>query len=349
MIKFSLLDMDGDGKPELILGNGQLPPQYGANGEILQSTSPMDVWVLDENNNPVFAYRNECVSSFYGFYVIDSKGKYVALSHGGHEGWSSFRFVSFHSDFVDKTPKWSDIGHGLYGRENLSACDVDAYEITYAAQEFPPGSGKYEINRVYYSHNGEDLDVERFSTAISAYAPAIGVKNVDEYIQVSIEEPIALEWHDLIQLSSDDINSIPVGLEIGQRAPDFSLELRSGETIQLSDLQGKPVLLNFCTTWCPPCQIEFPEIQKVYESVGGSANVIGVDVGESVFEIEDYFKSYHYSYPISYDLDGSASDLYKIEFIPQTWIIDSKGVIVDYIEGSTTVNRFMSGLEKAKG
>jgi peroxiredoxin len=148
----------------------------------------------------------------------------------------------------------------------------------------------------------------------------------------------------------DDIEAIPEGLEIGQRAPDFTLNLRGGGTVTLSQLRGKPVLLNFCTTWCPPCQVEFPEIQKTYDKYGDQIHVLGVSSAEEVDTVDAYFDQYpELVYPLAYDPDNEVSTVYNIEFIPQTWVLDANGVIVDYIEGSNEESRFSQGLDAALG
>jgi peroxiredoxin len=139
-----------------------------------------------------------------------------------------------------------------------------------------------------------------------------------------------------------------IGLQIGNQAPDFTLNLRGGGIVTLSDLRGKPVLLNFCTTWCPPCQVEFPEIQAVADLYEDSVYVLGIDVGEPVSDVDYYFdQNPNLIYPIAYDPDDIANELYNIEFIPQTWILDANGIIVDYVEGRNEQARFVQGVDLA--
>jgi len=177
----------------------------------------------------------------------------------------------------------------------------------------------YRADRTLYSGSYAMLD------AYAAVSAAVGEKTV-----------------------APDTSNVPVGLAIGQRAPDFTLNLRGGGTVRLSDLRGKPVLLNFCTTWCPPCQREFPEIQKVADRYGSQIHVLGVSSGEYVSTVNAYFDGYpSLKYPLAFDPDFTVSEVYDIEFIPQTWVLDANGVIVDYIEGSSLESRFSQGLNKA--
>ncbi|MDR2132927.1 MAG: redoxin domain-containing protein [Clostridiales Family XIII bacterium] len=137
------------------------------------------------------------------------------------------------------------------------------------------------------------------------------------------------------------------GIDIGQIAPNFTLDLRGGGTVSLWDLRGKPVFLNVSATWCPPCQKEFPEVQAAYELYGEDVHFLGVDIGEPESEVDAYFDGFDCDYPMAYDPSGTISADYGIEFIPQTWVLDADGVVVDYISGGATLETFRDSIEKA--
>lgn len=69
------------------------------------------------------------------------------------------------------------------------------------------------------------------------------------------------DFADAVAMSEDE------GLQVGKKAPDFTLKTYNGKTVKLSDLKGKRVLLNFWASWCGPCEEEMPVMQKVYEEL----------------------------------------------------------------------------------
>ena len=132
-------------------------------------------------------------------------------------------------------------------------------------------------------------------------------------------------------------------------APDFTLVDQFGETHTLSDYKGKTVFLNFWATWCGPCQMEMPHIQKVFEDYGrnqedviilGIANPKSDEYPRSVDgtqeEIEEFLTSRGYTYPTVMDVDGSMFYAYGVSSYPTTFMIDINGNVYGYVPGSLT-------------
>jgi thiol-disulfide isomerase/thioredoxin len=137
-----------------------------------------------------------------------------------------------------------------------------------------------------------------------------------------------------------------VGIQVGNSAPDFEIPLLSGGTMRLSDLRGKPVLINFMTTWCPPCQKEFPAVQQIHEEYGDQVLVLAISVGEPREDVAASFGDLPYTFEIAYDTDDLLYADYQIDFIPQSFFIDADGVIVDYLSGGSTYPAFEAGVKK---
>ncbi|KLU59024.1 thiol-disulfide oxidoreductase ResA [Peptococcaceae bacterium CEB3] len=117
-----------------------------------------------------------------------------------------------------------------------------------------------------------------------------------------------------------------VGLGIGNLAPDFSVPMSDGNTLKLSSLRGKPVLLNFWATWCPPCRMEMPDIQKIFKE-NYPVQIVGVNLKEEPMTVEGFLSRNGYTYPVGFDLKGKIASLYNVSGIPTSYAIDAKGII----------------------
>ena len=116
--------------------------------------------------------------------------------------------------------------------------------------------------------------------------------------------------------------------QVGKRAPDFQLPNLEGQSISLSDFRGKPVLLNFWATWCPPCRFEMPFIQLIFgESSDTGLVVLAIDIGEAPDKVKDYLQSGNYSFPVLLDTNQAVALDYNVRAIPTTFLIDKDGII----------------------
>jgi len=120
----------------------------------------------------------------------------------------------------------------------------------------------------------------------------------------------------------------------GHPAPDFTLETLDGQTLQLSDLQGQAVVLNFWASWCPPCRAEMPELEQAYVENGDSGLVVlGVNQGEQQAVANDFIQRFALTFPIVLDQELVASRHYKVNSLPTTFFIDRNGIIRDQVTG----------------
>jgi cytochrome c biogenesis protein CcmG/thiol:disulfide interchange protein DsbE len=127
------------------------------------------------------------------------------------------------------------------------------------------------------------------------------------------------------------------GLDLGQKAPELSGD-DGGKTIQLTDLDGRPVSLaslkghpvwiNFWATWCPPCQRETPVLRDTYETHKSEGLVlIGIDVQEPADTVRPYVERYGLTQTIGLDVTGAVFRTYRIFGLPSHYFIDRDGVI----------------------
>jgi thiol-disulfide isomerase/thioredoxin len=125
-----------------------------------------------------------------------------------------------------------------------------------------------------------------------------------------------------------DIN-IEEKVEIGYMAPNFNIELLSGETAKLSDYRGKVVLINFWATWCPPCIGEMPDIQKLSEVFAEDLIVLAVNCNEKKNVVNDFIKEKGYTFNVGLDEKGQIQEKYPTMGIPYTIIMDKDRIIIN--------------------
>jgi peroxiredoxin len=111
-------------------------------------------------------------------------------------------------------------------------------------------------------------------------------------------------------------------------APDFQLQMPDGNIIFLSELRGKVVLLNFWAINCPYCVKEMPFLQKAQDEFSAENIVIlGINTGESETKVTKFVTDNKLTFPIILDPNIYASSLYKIRYLPTTYLIDKTGNI----------------------
>ncbi len=135
----------------------------------------------------------------------------------------------------------------------------------------------------------------------------------------------------LSEPSDETSPTAPVkGIHVGDLAPDFQLQNLDGQVISLSGLRGKPVLINFWATWCPPCVYEMPYMQQIHEEWSATGLVVlAVDIGESPSTVENFMQNNNLSLPVLLDTKQDVATSYGIRSIPTTFFIDKNGIIQD--------------------
>jgi len=115
-------------------------------------------------------------------------------------------------------------------------------------------------------------------------------------------------------------------------APDFQLQSLEGESVSLSSLRGKPVMLNFWATWCGPCRMEMPYIQEVFEDeewIDRGLVIVAVNVGDSSSKVREFMENNGLSFRVLLDTDASVAKDYNVSGIPATFLIDKNGIMKD--------------------
>ena len=132
-------------------------------------------------------------------------------------------------------------------------------------------------------------------------------------------------------------------------APDFTVYDAEGKAYKLSDFRGKPVVLNFWASWCPPCKAEMPDFQKEFEAQGSNVQFLIVNLTDGKQETVDSASAYvaqqGYTFPVFYDTASSAAMAYGIRSIPTTFFIDAQGYLVAQATGAIGRETLQKGID----
>ena len=133
---------------------------------------------------------------------------------------------------------------------------------------------------------------------------------------------------------TDETDTAPAEQE-AYPAPDFTAYTLTGEAVRLSDYAGKPVVINFWATWCPPCRQELPGFENAWQQYGDDVVFLMVACGgEAVDEVESFVAEGSYTFPVYVDSDGSGAAAYGINAIPVTALVDAEGNLFAYQVGA---------------
>lgn len=132
------------------------------------------------------------------------------------------------------------------------------------------------------------------------------------------------------------------------KAPDFTVLDSDGNNVKLSDLIGKPIVLNFWASWCPPCKSEMPEFNQVYKELGKDITFVMIDLVDGQRETKEigmqYITKQGFTFPVYYDTNQEAANAYGIMSIPTTIFIDKDGYIVSGAQGSIDAETLKNGI-----
>ncbi|MBI4306990.1 MAG: TlpA family protein disulfide reductase [Chloroflexi bacterium] len=134
-----------------------------------------------------------------------------------------------------------------------------------------------------------------------------------------------------------------------ERAParPLSLVLFTGETLDLEQLRGKYVMLDFWASWCPPCRQEAPVLARTYERYKGRAiEFVGVSIWDSDSGARQYLRQFGITYPNGPDPKGRIAIDYGVTGIPEKYFIDPHGVVLKKFIGPMNEQRLEQVLDE---
>lgn len=128
-------------------------------------------------------------------------------------------------------------------------------------------------------------------------------------------------------------------------APDFTMLDMEGNEVTLASFFGKPIVLNFWASWCGPCKMEMPEIQKFYEKYGEEIHFLLVSVDDSLDAAKTLISDSGYTFPVYFDTTSVGAYTYGASSIPLTFFIDAEGNLTAYYMGAMSESILQQGVD----
>ncbi len=130
----------------------------------------------------------------------------------------------------------------------------------------------------------------------------------------------------------------PPSPQVGFNAPDFTLQTPGGQSLTLSQLRGKVLLVNVWASWCPPCRAEmtaFENVYRQYQDAGFVVLAVNSTIQDNAADAVSFARGLGLTYPILLDTQGAVTQAYQVRALPTSFFIGRDGKIRDVIMGGT--------------
>jgi cytochrome c biogenesis protein CcmG, thiol:disulfide interchange protein DsbE len=143
----------------------------------------------------------------------------------------------------------------------------------------------------------------------------------------------------------------PSGPVVDPPAPAFSFPVlgHSARQVSLADYAGRPLIVNFFASWCPPCKQETPLLARFYRGEHGKVALVGLDENDILSHALSFTRADGVTYPVGWDPEVTAASAYGVSGLPQTFFLNARHRIVDRVFGAVTLAELSKGIALATG
>lgn len=128
-----------------------------------------------------------------------------------------------------------------------------------------------------------------------------------------------------------------------QGLPNLQVTRLDGTATYLQDLRGKPLIVNFWATWCPPCIDEMPALEELHRSLSGEVSVVAVNLGEDPKQVQAYLEQHQLTLPVFLDQSAQVASVLGINYLPATLFVDARGTVRSSYRGALTPEQIGQG------
>lgn len=158
------------------------------------------------------------------------------------------------------------------------------------------------------------------------------------------------EQNNLVSSAEENAEPAQENEEINKvKMTDFTVADFEGNNVKLSDFEGKPVIINFWASWCGPCQMEMPDFEEKYQQYGEKIHFIMLNVTDGSRETVDSAKKFiegtDFTFPVYFDTQLEASNIYGVYSLPTTLFVDAEGYGIAQATGMISGDLLQKGID----
>ncbi|MDO8666407.1 MAG: TlpA disulfide reductase family protein [Gemmatimonadales bacterium] len=126
-------------------------------------------------------------------------------------------------------------------------------------------------------------------------------------------------------------------VEVGSRAPDFTAaDLATGDTVTLASYRGQVVLLNVWATWCEPCRVEMPSMERLQQELGPQGlKIVAISIDEAGPDVvREFQRELGLTFQILHDRSRAIERIYQTTGVPESFVLNREGRIMKKVIGA---------------